>query len=328
MSVFGRLVWGERAVSAAQFELDVSPGTVGDPFRGLNPTERALRLAYSYAAVRIRADWLAAAPLHFYERSDGKTRVDPPAWAEDPYPAWSMTPEMWKFQAASSLAMNGNLYGLTMAVDDMGLPSMVRWVSPLAMRCDVDRNDQLSYVFDNRPMPTTRVQHARGFTLPGNPCGISPVDQFRHVVDLGLSAEEFTAAWFRNGSHPTTHLSAKGPLDKAEALLYKERWLEATKGERGVVVTGNDVTRTSIQDSPKDSNAIEVAWQAGREAALVWGVPPWLLGVPQESGMTYANVDQIWTQFQVGTLRFDAIRLEQLFNRWVRPSIFCKFNTL
>ena len=334
MSIFSRLVWGDspevRAISASSFDIDLPVSASGDPFRGLSATDRALRLAYSYACVRIISDWLAAAPLQFRSRRTGQ-RVDPPAWYADPYPVWDLTPTDWMFQAASSVVMNGNAYGIVRATDQIGLPAMVRWLSPVGIRMTVaNGTDEINYfTVDGRQLDRARVLHARGVTLSGSPTGISPVDQFRHVIDLGLSAEDFTAAWFRGGTHPTSMLSAKNALTADEAKRIKDRWIAATSGERGVVVAGNDMAHKVIQSSPAESNAIEVAWQAGREASTVWGVPPWMLNVPSESGMTYANVDQIWSQFQTGTLRFLANRLEKFFNhpgRWLPPETYCRFN--
>jgi len=126
----------------------------------------------------------------------------------------------------------------------------------------------------------------------------------RHAASLGLSLTvgNYAAGQYSAGI-PAGFLKSSQPhLDDKQAAALKTTWLNAHGGSRKSIAVLNATTDfTPLAVSPVDA-ALDVAnmWNL-RDLAMAFGVPPYMLGVPGDSG-TYANVESRMIELRQFTL--------------------------
>jgi HK97 family phage portal protein len=201
----------------------------------------ALRLVSVYAATSLIADSIAIMPLSEYETVNGSKRkaARQSPLLLDPHPVPTMTRVEWLHQFTTSFLMRGNAYGLITELEPNGTPSKIAWLNPDSVM--VDESGTLpAYSYKGKPLDPNTLLHIPWYPPPGSVVGLSPIGQFRQVIETGYLAEKFGKDWFDHGSTPSGHLkNTTQKLDPAEASKVKGRF-KAAVHNNDIFVSGND----------------------------------------------------------------------------------------
>ncbi|HWU24001.1 MAG TPA: phage portal protein, partial [Nocardioides sp.] len=275
------------------------PWDHGGPTRssGSVSVERALRLAPVFAAGRILASNLAAAPLYQYREVGGQVQ-QLPLGSLFVSPSTQGNLHDWIKRAVLSMVYRGNAVGYVTARDFYGFPTMVEWL-PMDWVQVVDSMpygrgsfvNPIWYVLGNEVDPTDIV-HIPWFTVPGKILGLSPIGAFASMATTSLAAQEYMEAWHATGGVPPgTFKSTTQTVDQKEAAVIKARLMEAIRS-RQPIVHGKDWDYTAITVPAYEAQFISTLKLGATQIAAIYGVPPELIGGETGGSMSYSSPEQ------------------------------------
>lgn len=291
---------------------------------------RALRLGAVYAAVQLIANGIATLPLHEY-REDAAGQREPvnrqPLLVTDPTEFGS--PFDWKFQAAMSLALRGNAYGLPTGFDGLGRITRCEWLHPDDVA--LDGEDDVKWWRGRSPVwrvdgrPVDQLVHLRNFLLPGRIRGMSPIGAFRALVETGLQAQDYGLDWFKNGSVPAGVLETDQPIRQGDAKILKERFSEAAAGH-GVVTLGRGTKYRPISVAPNESQFLETIRATATTIASIFSVSPEDIGGETGGTLNYTTDETRAMRLARTTLRPYMGRIEEGISALRPPGRVLRFN--
>lgn len=272
-----------------------------------------------YACIRVLADAASSVPLIVYRRTPaGRVRAGETLAArviENPSPVTRQGVLMGTVMA--HLQGWGNAFiakyrGPGGAVEQLGV------IQPHRVVVSVTAGEPLYTVRqdDGTDLRLNRrdIIHVRGMSLDGV-MGLSPIQQARGVIGLGITLEDAAGRLLRNDARPGGVLKhpARLTLDAAERL--KAGWRAATSGDnRGsVAVLEEGMEYQQVGLSPADAQFIEQRRMSATQIARVFRVPPHMIGAESGSTMTYSNVEQEALQFVTFSLTPWLVAIEQAF---------------
>ncbi|MCI3277517.1 phage portal protein [Streptomyces cylindrosporus] len=269
----------------------------GSPNSGSVSTERALRLAPVYAAGRLLASNIAAAPLRQYrETTAGVQRLQLSSLFTSPSTQGNLNDWIWR--AVLSMVYRGNAVGYVTARDYYGYPTMVEWL-PMDWVQVVDSMpygpgsfvNPIWYVLGSR-VDAEDIVHIPWFTLPGKVLGLSPIGAFASMASTNLAAQEYMEAWHATGGVPPgTFKSTTQKIDQKEAAIIKARLVEAIRS-RQPIVHGKDWDYTAITVPAYEAQFIATLKLGATQLAAIYGVPPELIGGETGGSMSYSSPEQ------------------------------------
>lgn len=317
------LLFGGR-VTVESRAIDASWAAADSYFRSADAAtaEAALRLIPMYAATRLLADQVAAAPLRAYQ-----PRADGARMALDTQPQLLRAPGMyaWKHRAMTSMLLWGNAYGLVTSRGANGIPTHVAWLPPDKVTCDGDGIAPAKFTFNGNPLPFEDVVHIPAYTLPGSAAGVSPVGAFRVAVETGRSAEQYARDWYDGGGIPAAILrNETQTLDAEQARIVKDR-LKATLRNGDPFVTGKDWNYETVGAPAADARFIETMKLTATQIAAVYGVPAEEIGGETGSSLTYATVEQNQLKLNVQSVRPWAVRFEEAISALFAGRTYVRF---
>lgn len=289
---------GVEARSAEKRSPSSVPWNRGGPLdRESVSVDRALRLEPVYAAGRVLASNLAAAPLRQY-RHVGETTQRLPLASLFVNPSSQGTLHDWVWRAVTSMVYRGNAIGFITARDYLEYPTQVEWLNPDWVEV-IDSMpygpgsfvDPIWYVLGHR-VPAEDLVHIPWFTLPGRVWGLSPLGAFASTVRTGLAAQEYTQTWFENGGVPPgTFKNTAQTVDQREAAVIKTRLMEAIRS-REPVVYGKDWDFNAITVPAHEAKFVETMRLTASQIASIYGVPPEMIGGETGGSMSYSSPEQ------------------------------------
>jgi len=303
--------------------------------------EGSLAFVPVYACVRLLATSIASLPLPVYRRlpGGGKERdAGHPLYAllhDQPNP--EMTSCEMRQAMVGHLLLWGNAYANIERGAD-GRPIALWPLRPDRMRVERSpRTGQLLYRYsvpggEERVLLADEVMHWRGLSSDGQ-IGYSPISLAREAVGMGLSAEEYAARFFGNDSRPGGILKTPNKLTPESANASKESWQAAHGGltnAHRVAVLQEGLEWQSIGIPPKDAQFLELRQFQRTEIAMLFGVPPHMIGDTERSTSWGTGIEQQGIGFVTYTLRPWLVAIEQrikadLFLQVERETWFAEF---
>lgn len=306
------------------------------PFEGVDvPTvagvevgqESALRLSAVYSCVSLIADGVAALPVDTFRKVKGqRIETDAPAWLKSPNPF--MTPFEFWHSVMLSLLLDGNAFVSVVRAPDGRIVALV----PLApatvnVRANETQTD-VEFVIGDDVFTREHIVHVAAFRQPGRLRGLSPIEQARQAIGLGLVTEQFGAQFFSKGTTMSGVITHPGSPNMDEGRLLKETFRKTNGGlanAHAVGVLTGGATFTPITVSPEASQFLETRKFQKTEIANMYRVPPYMLDPTVTS--TWGSGVEEQNRFFVGfTLMPWLVRLEQAFSDLLPGSQFLKFN--
>lgn len=136
------------------------------------------------------------------------------------------------------------------------------------------------------------VIHFQEFSPVDEYCGLSPLAAGWESTQLSNEARQFNMSLLKNGARLSGILTAKTPLtrEQKEQLKASVAGFSGTKHAGGTPVLDADLQWNQTGASPAEMSFESLQNMSARESAIVFGVPPQVLGLPESA--TFANFEQ------------------------------------
>jgi HK97 family phage portal protein len=294
---------------------------------------RALSLVPVFAAVRLIADSIASLPPVLYKKdSNGlaKRQPTPPLFQN---PSIHGTLYDWLHRGVTSQALNGDAIGLITAKDYYNKPTMVEWLNPEQVATqDGKLTGPGSYMnpswwWYGRPIDKSELVHIPWFTMPYRVRGLSPVGAFQLTANTGIGAQEFAANWFQHGGVPPgTFRNSERTIDPKDADLLTQRLVNRMQSRKPLVY-GKDWEYNPIAIKPHEAEFIETMRLTATHIAVIYGLPPEMIGGSMGESLTYSTVEQNALKYKTFSLRPWLVRWEYALTNLFAKPYFVKFDT-
>jgi HK97 family phage portal protein len=276
-----------------------------------------------YACANLRARNLAGLKMHAY--LNGKEITQGPAVdllrKVNPHWTWARLMHMTEL----SLCLWGqSFWVIERGPSGEGKPTEIWWARPDHMRIVPDENNYLAgfiYEWNNKRI-AFKASEVVWLRYP-NPldefAGLSPMAATRLAVDTGHAALKSNNAIFKNGVQLAGIVTpddkeSTWQADQVRALrdMLEQRFKGADKAHR-LAVLGQSAKFTPMGVTPRDAQFIELMQWTRTDVAMVFGVPPELIG--DNTASTYNNVREahrgIWNDTLIPEAEMIAAELNE-----------------
>ena len=153
-------------------------------------------------------------------------------------------------------------------------------------------------------IPARDMMHIRVFTSYSPLVGITPLSSCAASTSLGLEIQGQSASFFGNQSRPAGILSTPKPLGLEAAKRLREAWERGLAGKfvGKTAVLDNEIKWQPLALSAVDSQIVEQYKMSVDDIAMVYRIPPYMLGNLQNTA--FSNVQGMQKQFIASTLGF------------------------
>ncbi len=288
----------------------------------------ALTLVPVYAATSLIADQFASAPWAVYDKTAGvpQKSAAQPELVTNPGGDFA-DPYSWRFQAAASLLLRGNAYGLILDWDRNAVPSRVVWLNPENVRVDETFGQAPVFYYNGAVIPSGRLVHIPMYVTPGSVVGLSPIAAFKLQIETGMEAQEFGKKFFRRGTTPPGVLKNTSKSMTAEEAQETKRRFLASVSSSEPFVSGSEWDYTAITVPAGEAQFLAGIKASANQIAAAYRVAPEDVGGSSDgTGLTYKNLEQDMIRFNVRTMRPFATRFESVVNRLLPPQQYNRFN--
>ncbi|MCX6399227.1 MAG: phage portal protein [Propionibacteriales bacterium] len=285
----------------------------------------ALRLVPVFGAVRLLSGAISTMPLQAYRKTgDQRVKVTDPALIRT-FARGTLVD--WLERLVTSLALHGNAYGFVTGRDGMGFVTNIEWLDPNKVSVDESNPLRPIYYVDGRLVATEDIVHIAHMVLPGRVVGLAPLDALRYSLSTGIGAAEYGRDWFANGGVPPgTFKNSQRTVNDADADAIKQRLVGSIKRGQPLVY-GSEWDYNPIAIPPEQAQFIETHRLTATQIAVVFGIPPEMLGGDSAGSMTYSTVELNNLQYLVHTLRPWLTRIEEALSALLPNATYLKFNT-
>jgi HK97 family phage portal protein len=175
-------------------------------------------------------------------------------------------------------------------------------------------------------VPTSEVMHIRRYSLPGCLNGISPIEQARQGIGLGLAAERYGARYFGDSANPSSVLESDQNMDDDEVTRVQRNWIASHGGRRHPAIMSGGLKWRPISISPNESQFLETRKFQRGEIASLFRVPPHMIGDTEKSTSWGTGIEQQSIGFVTYTLGPWLRCIEGAFTNLLPKGQFFRFN--
>jgi HK97 family phage portal protein len=144
--------------------------------------------------------------------------------------------------------------------------------------------------------------------------GISPVAVLQDAHDYGKDIQRFSANQLKDGVSAKIVLNAPAALGKSQKEEMINSFMETYRETAGnILLLESGVTASTMNLSPVDSKILEVEKITRSKVAMVYNIPPHLLGDYSDSA--FRSQEHMMLQFLMLTMLPIVTAYEQEFNR-------------
>lgn len=339
MSVLSWLRGEQRAVDASDFNLgnELFPPKTS---AGVSVTqESSLKLISVYACVTLIADAISSLPVDLLRRQ-GSERVEvdrKPMWLERPNP--DQTWREFIDRLMHSLLVAGNAFALVTARDRLMFPSELYVIHPDEIQVRRQGNGPKEFLWGpegrvfshySAARPDGEMVHVMGHSADGL-VGLSPIDQARQAIGLGLAMEETGGRFFGNGSQVSGVIEMPTGSNPTEDQMktLREQWARKYSGTKNAwkpVVLANGAQWKPITIPNDQAQFLESRKFSVAEIARLYRVPPHLVGDVERSTSWGTGIEQQGIGFVTYTLNPWIVRLEDQLSQLTPRGQFVRWN--
>jgi HK97 family phage portal protein len=317
-----RSPWGDSSIP--------SNGMLAQPAAGIAVNEASvLGIAAAWACTTLLADSVATLTLRQYvDRGDTIKEIDPAPLIEQPFVEFDL--QDWLTQTMMSRTVRGNVYGRIVDRDKNLYATQVMPVHPDQVQVRRDRETkQLKYKMNGEDVPLDDVFTICGPRMPGALRGLNPIEELRVSFGLARASDLYGASFFANSANPSGMLVSEEDLDPDEARALKNEWV-ATHGGIGqanlpAVITGG-IKWEQISLTPEDSQFIQSRSFSRSEMAMIWRVPPHMIGDVDKTTSWGTGVEQQEIMFTRTTLAAYLLQYESALSKLLPPGQVVRFD--
>ena len=304
---------------------------LAQPMAGVYVTEStALCIAAVWACTTLLADAVATLPLKQYSMSQGVLKEVPRLAPILEQPNAEMTLYDFLTQAMMSRTLRGNVFGRVIERDENLYATQVMLAHPdkVVVRRNADTN-LLEYRMNNELVPLDDVIHICGPRMPGSLVGMNPIEVQRTSLGLARAADLYGAAFFANSAMPSGVLKTQEELTPQQALDLRDAWVSAHQGlglaQLPAVLQGG-MEFQPISIAPEDAQFIESRNFSKGEIAMVYRIPPHMIGDVDRTTSWGTGIEQQELGFVRNTITAYAKPIENAFSALLPPGQYARFD--
>lgn len=293
-------------------------------YRGIE----AIQFAAVVAATSLRSGAFAQLPLRGYRGAGAGQELlatQPPLLLA---PSPTVPPSVWKTQMSISRDLWGFAAGIILALDGAAYPAAVEWLAPDQVSAHQEYfGGPLLWKYRNEELDPSMVMHIPSrFVLPGNPVGISPLEQ-SGLVHLAKRAQKFGAEWFLNGSMPSAIIYSDEKLTQDQADGIVERVLAKWSARRPAVL-GSGLRYEPQKVNAEESQFLATLTKAAADVAISFNLPPAKIAAAiSGSSVTYQNLEQAQAAWLMDSMNPDLVITQEVIERHMRRGHFPRWQT-
>ncbi|MBO0885640.1 MAG: phage portal protein, partial [Mycobacterium sp.] len=148
------------------------------------------------------------------------------------------------------------------------------------------------YVVMGQTLAPEELIIVRNRVWPGCLRGVGVWAEFAHTLNMGNMIDGYIENMLGRGI-PAGYLQVTAPdLTEEEATRLKQRWMQAHGGSRRKIAVLNATTQFHpLQIDPKALELSELMKLSAWDICLIYGIPPYKLGINMGASNTYANIE-------------------------------------
>jgi HK97 family phage portal protein len=272
----------------------------------------------AYTCVDLNSRQLATFPTY---RMRGIEHLEDLPWMENPEPELYSDWSDFMKQVGNTLWLRGEAFIYALARYDGGDGPVARMCALDPSAVEVSWDGGKRYKLNGKSLPPEDVCHIPFQTWPGELRGITPIQWIGRNL-LGADAmERYQAELAAGGGVPWAVMTAPGNLTAEQAAENRERWLEASAARRTApAMLSGGLTLNTLTLSPADMALLDLRVFDEQRICAAFGVPPYLVGLPQAEGLTYANASSLFDYHWRATLRPKARHIAAALSAWALPA--------
>lgn|SRR5512146_403482 len=323
----------EPAPLPVRYEAPIWPGQFGAVPADLAMTDdQRLAVSVAWACVRAIVDPIASSEVKVYRESEGVRTEDVGGdlwWLLNVEPHPMYTSQAWhELMATRAVAGRGNAYAYIRR-DGMAQPFSLQPLESERVTAD-EQAGGIGYWYDDpvngRVWILERdMLHVRGPMASSGFYGDSTLARAAAALALARAEEIYATSYYSNGAFPGVVLKAppntiQTPEQKQEA---RSEWLKLFGGVRkakgmGLLQGGWDLQ--IIETDAAKAMIVEARKLQVAEILRFFGVPGYLVGIPEASQGYGKNLGEMGKSFHDLTLHPWSCRLAEEFRRKLLPS--------
>lgn len=277
---------------------------------GISP-QLSQRVWTANRCLQLNSQQIASMPLRFFGSYE-------PAWVANPDPVWYPNGiGDAVFAAVWSMYAWGDAFIYITSRYASGFPSAWTVLDPAPVDVTVV-NGTRRYRSGNLMLnPSDVVQISRN---PGGVRGTSALQAYGSYLYGLLASSELARVLTGEGGVPNAVLKSQRKIDATQAAALQTMWSERTSVRRGApAVLPPDIDFQQLSFSPQDLMLLDVQQFDAQVIASAFGVPPYMVNLPIEHGLTYQSPGMLgehWWRFELLPC---ADRLQRAFNAAMLP---------
>lgn len=285
-----------------------------EALRGLGFSPRFIdRVWAANRCMQLVSQQIATMPLRFFGRSE-------PAWVSSPDPLWYPN-GIGDAVFAATWSMYGWGDAFLYITDRYanGLPSAWTVLDPEPVSVRVVNGRKL-YRSGQQPLnpdnvvQITRDPHGNGLR------GTSALRAYAPHLWAAESSAELGRIMMGEGGVPNAVLKSTRKLTESQAIAIQDQWINRTAQRAGApAVLPPEIDFEQLAFSPKDLLLLEAQGFSARVIASAFGVPPFMLNLPLEGGLTYQSPEMLFETWWRTELRPAAFRISRALSANMLP---------
>ena len=333
--MFGLSIFKKNATE--KFKAVITADAFGGIFEYFSSKKNPLSLVPVYASIKIISQTIAIADLNVYKKTakGRELQTDHPMAKLFKSPFGDMTYFNWMQMMALNLSGYGNAYALIIRDINYNIKELVplEYDMVFVMK-DTTSNSYYYQVTHNAKsfnvFPEQMV-HYRVFSKDGLR-GLSPIELHRATTDSLSSESDYLASFYEKAANLSGTIESESATQKQIDSIkdkFEAKYGGAGMSGKTLILPGGMSYKQLKLLSPMDANYIETAKLNRSDVAVIFGIPPSLLG--DLSQATYSNLSELNRAFYKMTIApyFKAISQEndmKLLKESEKPTIYTEFD--
>jgi HK97 family phage portal protein len=284
-----------------------------------------------WTCIDLNVRQLASFPIYGVK---GSTVVALPDWSNNP------EPELYSDWTECAKQLFNTYYGAGETIlwctgrkrDGLGpngIGSVQRFVVLNPGLVNIEWQDGVvQYSLAGKRLDRVDVCHIKYQSIPTNLRGIGPLEWCSQSVLGAAALEAMNANLAKRGGIPWAVLKSQRKLNGTEARDLQTAWINGSTNRSGApAVLSGTLELETLSISPREMMMLEQRVFDETRIAAAFGVPPYLVGLPQPDGLTYANATALLDFHWRTTLRTAAQSVASAMSNWLLPrGTRCEFN--
>lgn len=271
-----------------------------------------------YTCVDLLARSIASFPTY---RMRGVDHMDDVAWMDNPAPELYSSWIDFVKQLVNSVYLRGEaiLYALARYSTDDSVARMCV-LNPDSLSAEWERGE-IVWKLGERRIPSRDLCQIRYQTWPGVIRGVSPLSWIGRNLIGAEGLERYQAELSAGGGVPWGVLTTPGQLTAAQADENRQRWTDASSRRANApAILSGGLTLDTLTLSPKDMALLDLRIFDEQRICAAFGVPPYLVGLPQAEGLVYSNASSLFDYFWRSALRPKTSTIARGISEWALPA--------